>query len=191
MALPDLDLPHFPLHPNVYRLNLFAEQAGVCEVCEQPRHYQYTGVFYSQDEVDNICPWCVADGSAADKFAGSFNDAMGIEGTEFGEEDADGEVKVTWTLAEADITQLCKHTPAYSSWQQGQWLVCCAKPCAFIAYADSAMLAPIWSEIEADVLAHGIPVALVREHLRVDGDLAGYLFQCVDCGKHRLHLDCA
>ena len=59
------------------------------------------------------------------------------------------------------------------------------------AYADSAMLAPIWSEIEADVLAHGIPVTWVREHLRVDGDLAGYLFQCVDCGKHRLHLDCA
>lgn len=186
-----MDLPHFLLHPNAYRLNLFAAEAGVCEVCEQPRDYKYTGVFYSQDEVDYICPWCVADGSAAAKYSGQFNDAMGIEGTEFGAEDADGEVKVTWTLSEADIKQVCQHTPAYSSWQQGQWLVCCGKPCAFIAYADSAMLAPIWSEIEADVLAHGVPVPWVREHLRVDGDLAGYLFQCVACGKHRLHIDCA
>ena len=83
-----------------------------------------------------------------------------------------------------------RRTPAYQSWQQGKWLVCCDKPCVFIDYADSAMLAPIWHEIEADVMNNGISVDWVKLHLRADGDFAGYLFQCLDCGKHRLHIDC-
>ena len=61
-------------------------------------------------------------------------------------------------ISDADISLTSRHTPAYQSWQQGKWLVCCGKPCAFTDYAASAMLAPIWHEIEADVLAHGIPV---------------------------------
>ena len=101
---------------------------------------------------------CVANGAAATKFSGHFSDEMGIEGTEFGAENANGVVNVTWIISDADISLVCRHTPAYQSWQQGKWLVCCGKPCAFTDYAASAMLAPIWHEIEADVLAHGIPV---------------------------------
>ena len=185
-----MNLPHFPLYPNAYRLQMFEEVAGVCDVCETPRHYRYTGLFYSQEEVGYICPWCVANGAAAAKFSGRFNDEMGIEGTEFGAENADGAVSVTWTISDADISLVSRHTPAYQTWQQGKWLVCCGKPCVFVDYADSAMLAPIWHEIEADVMNNGIPVDWVKLHLQVDGDFASYLFQCLACGKHRLHIDC-
>ncbi len=178
------------MHPNAYRLQVFEEVAGVCDVCEIPRQYRYTGLFYSQAEVNYICPWCVANGDAAAKFSGRFNDEMGIEGTDLGAENADGVVNVTWAISDADITQVCEQTPSYQSWQQAKWLVCCGKPCVFIDHADSAMLAPIWHEIEADVMSNGIPVDWVKTHLRVDGDFAGYLFQCVDCGKYRLHIDC-
>ena len=51
-----MNLPHFPLYPNAYRLQVFEEITGVCEVCETPRHYRYTGLFYSQEEVGYICP---------------------------------------------------------------------------------------------------------------------------------------
>ena len=184
-----MNLPYFPLYPNAYRLQVFEDVAGVCEVCETPRHYRYTGLFYSQEEVGYICPWCVANGAAAAKFSGRFNDEMGIEGTEFGAENAAGVVNVTWTISDANISLISRHTPAYQSWQQGRWLVCCDQPCAFVDYADSAMLEPIWHEIEADVMNNGIPVDWVKSHLRVNGDFAGYLFLCLDCGKHRLLID--
>ena len=84
---------------------MFEAVAGVCEVCETPRHYRYTGLFYSPKEVGYICPWCVANGSTATKFSGCFNDVMGIEGTEFGAENANGVVNVTWTISDADISK--------------------------------------------------------------------------------------
>ena len=34
----------------------------------------YTGPVYSVHRPDNVCPWCVADGSAADKWGAGFTD---------------------------------------------------------------------------------------------------------------------
>lgn len=107
-----MNLPHFSLYTNAYRLQVIEEVTGVCEVCETPQHYRYTGLFYSQEEVGYICPWCVANGAAVTKFSGRFNDEMGIEGTEFGAENADGVVNVTWTISDTDISQVSRHTPA-------------------------------------------------------------------------------
>ena len=38
------------------------------------RGYAYTAGFYAEEDVDAICPWCIADGSAAARFDGSFTD---------------------------------------------------------------------------------------------------------------------
>jgi uncharacterized protein CbrC (UPF0167 family) len=36
----------------------------------------YDGVVYALSRVESICPWCIADGSAADKYDASFFDAQ-------------------------------------------------------------------------------------------------------------------
>ncbi|CTW99108.1 colicin E2 tolerance protein [Escherichia coli] len=61
-----------------------------------PLHY--SGPFYCVDEVEHLCPWCIADGSAAEKFAGSFQDDASIEGVEFeyDEEDEFAGIKNTY-----------------------------------------------------------------------------------------------
>ena len=33
------------------------------------------------------------------------------------------------------------------------------------------------------------PIDVVEEYLSKDGDLTGYLFRCLHCGKYRLYVD--
>ncbi|WP_405877871.1 CbrC family protein [Streptomyces sp. NBC_00005] len=40
----------------------------------------YTATFYTAQEVSGrFCPWCIADGSAAERFAGEFMDSYGLD----------------------------------------------------------------------------------------------------------------
>ncbi|XPE67139.1 CbrC family protein [Shigella flexneri] len=39
--------------------------------------------FIALMKIEYLCPWCIADGSAAEKFAGRFQDDASIEGVEF------------------------------------------------------------------------------------------------------------
>ncbi len=41
---------------------------------------EYNSSFYSIEEPKYICPWCIADGSAAEKYDGKFNDSYSIKG---------------------------------------------------------------------------------------------------------------
>ena len=62
-----------------------------------------------------ICPYCIKDGSAADKFDGSFNDIV----VEFEGEVIDAEAART---PDKVIDELLHRTPGYSSWQGNQWI---------------------------------------------------------------------
>lgn len=61
----------------------------------------------------------------------------------------------------------------------------------FIAYADIEMLKPIWNEVKADIEENGYPLELICDHLMIEGDFTGYLFQYIHCRQHRLHIDCS
>ncbi len=65
-----MDLPVFKYNPNALELGIIEEDETHCPVCEKKRNYVYRGSFYSEEEVEGICPWCIADGSAAAKFDG-------------------------------------------------------------------------------------------------------------------------
>ena len=44
-------------------------------MCGESRGFIYSGPVYGQEELDSsICPWCIADGSAAEKFDAEFTD---------------------------------------------------------------------------------------------------------------------
>lgn len=66
-------LPLFKYHPKPLETGAFEQDKTVeCDCCEQQTSVYYSGPFYCVDEVEHLCPWCIANGSAAEKFAGSF-----------------------------------------------------------------------------------------------------------------------
>ncbi|BDB71570.1 hypothetical protein Cthiooxydans_39820 [Comamonas thiooxydans] len=54
-----MDLPKFRLSPNAYALDLFAAESGTCSCCGQARELKYNSSFYSREEPDYLCPWCM------------------------------------------------------------------------------------------------------------------------------------
>lgn len=179
-----MNLPKFKYSPNAYKLDLFDAVEGICSVCEEKRQLKYNSSFYSVDEPEYICPWCIANGKAAEKYDGEFNDYTGIEGVS---PDPD-EPKPT--IPAEQLLEVCCKTPSYSSWQQEQWLSHCNEPCAFIGYADAKTIEPMLDELKDDIENNGFDADSIKKHLSKDGHLMGYLFQCVTCNTHRLHVDC-
>lgn len=62
-----------------------------------------------------LCPYCIADGSAAEKFDGEFQDAAGCDKVD----------------APAKTEELTKRTPGCIGWQQEYRLAHCGDYCAF------------------------------------------------------------
>jgi uncharacterized protein len=176
--------PSFRFHPNAYAL-VFENVDGVCDACGLDRGIRYTSSFYSVSDVEHLCPWCIADGTAARVFDGEFSDYAGIEG-------AGGDPADPTTIDAAEALEVAACTPSYTSWQQEEWRSHCGRPCAFLGDIGSEDLAAylVEPDFAADVDGGlGWDPDLLRTHLTAGGDLAGYLFRCLTCGAHRLHVD--
>ncbi|MGS2740051.1 CbrC family protein [Sinomicrobium pectinilyticum] len=178
-----MELPKFKYSPNAFDLDLFDKEEGVCDVCNEKRNLKYNSSFYSREEPEYICPWCIANGKAAEKYSGEFNDYCGIEGVSPNPNDA------APAIPEELLLEITGKTPSYTSWQQEVWPTHCNEPCAFIGYADTKTIAPLMDELNEDIEKSGYGAELIKKHLSKDGSLVGYLFQCVNCGQHRLHVD--
>ena len=74
--LKSLDLPFFKYHPNPLATRAFtqAQYAVVCDCCGCSTHIYYDGPFYAIDDINYLCPNCIASGAAAKKFDGAFQD---------------------------------------------------------------------------------------------------------------------
>ena len=180
-----MDLPIFRYSPNAYSINVFEEEPGECSICNQPRQMKYTASFYSIETPDYICPWCIADGSAAKMYQGEFNDYVGIEGIS-----PDPATVGQDSIPAESALEVSERTPSYISWQQEVWLSHCGEPCAFIGYANGETIKPYAEELTADMENLGYDMEFMADNLSKDGSLVGYLFECLQCGTHRLHVDC-
>ena len=120
-----MDLPKFKYHPDPLNTEAIIKKNIICSVCNQKQEYLYTGSFYSTKDVENICPWCISDGSASSKYDGQFLDSSSLEKNS----------------NEESIKELVYKTPSYSGWQQEVWLSHCDDYCAFIDYVG-------WNEIK-------------------------------------------
>ena len=176
--LKSLDLPFFKYHPNPLATGAFtqAQYAVVCDCCGCSTHIYYDGPFYAIDDINYLCPNCIASGAAAKKFDGDFQD------------DGCLEPKV---LDAEKIDELIHRTPGYSGWQQEYWRSHCGDFCAFMGYVGAAELKalgvldevlddPQWSEEEKDLIKTSVN----------GGSLQCYLFKCLHCGKHMVWMDC-
>lgn len=115
-----MDLPITKYHPDpVATGNVRAADSTPCLCCNRIRGYIYTGPAYSErfhHLSGALCPWCVADGSAAKRFQAEFTDIGAI--------DADLPADV--------LTELATRTPGFDAIQQETWLAHCDDAAAYL-----------------------------------------------------------
>jgi hypothetical protein len=70
-----INLPKFPYHRDPFASGSLIESPLPCECCGQARGVIYSGNIYTSKQVESVCPWCIADGSVAEKFNAQFFDA--------------------------------------------------------------------------------------------------------------------
>ena len=99
-------------------------------------------------------------------------------------------------LAKDIVETVTTRTPGYSSWQQDVWQIHCNDACSFldrIGKAELDSLPPEATTAVVNALRDYGRSDTEREQflswLRRDGDLTGYLFQCLVCGEYRAYVD--
>jgi len=116
------DLPKFPYHRDPVASESVRKSDATCDCCRKARGIMYNGVMYSVDGPENICPWCIADGSASEKYDGSFFDASFVD-----EDFNDVEVAPKYYLE-----VFCK-TIGFATYNPIGWWVHCNQPAEYIA----------------------------------------------------------
>jgi uncharacterized protein len=177
----DEPLPTFRYHPDPVKSKSVKVSSVACVVCEQARGYIYTGPVYADEEYEEvICPWCIADGTAADQLEAEFTDVgSGVP------EDVPDSVR----------DAVARRTPGFESWQQDRWLYHCGDGCAFLGRLGREDLGNYPKAIEsllAESRKSGCTedeAAQFVESLSADGDASGYLFRCLVCGIHLAFAD--
>ena len=171
-------IPVFKYNKNPLENKIMVMRHAICPVCNKETKYVYEGPFYSNEDVENICPWCIADGSASAIYHGEFQDPCSCESVD----------------NPAYLDELTHKNPGYVGWQQEVWLSHCGDFCTFIAYVGWKEISHLADELKEDLDNikkdyHLIQSELER-YLTNNGSLQGYLFQCLTCRKHRLAIDC-
>ncbi len=110
-----MSFPKFKYHPNPIETGSIEASDATCEVCNQKRGYRITSSIYCKENVDNICPWCVTDGTASKKYRGEF--VADIENWE--------------GLAKEVVDEISTRTVGFSSCQEEIWLTHCNDGCEF------------------------------------------------------------
>ncbi len=173
------ELPVFKYHLNPLKTGAFeSDDVVVCECCKQETSVYYTGPFYSIEEIEVLCPWCIASGKAAKKYDGEFQDSESCESVSKSEY----------------LEELTTKTPGYNGWQQEFWLSHCSDFCAFIGYVGWKEIEDILDEfvdLESDCIEFGIKRKDLPKCLKNNSAYQGYLFQCLSCKKYRLYFDFA
>ncbi|MEU7162445.1 CbrC family protein [Streptomyces chrestomyceticus] len=174
-------LPDFPYHPDPLATGSVIASDAVCIRCNRDRGYLYTGPVYTEADVDDgVCPWCIADGSAARQYDAQFTGGP-----------SDDIPDATWET-------LSTRTPGYSTWQgDGDWLVHCGDGAAFLGPVGARELAGYPDAVEAlrqETAGWGGSADDVERYLAAldkDGWATAYLFRCRSCSVHLAYSDFA
>jgi uncharacterized protein CbrC (UPF0167 family) len=171
-------LPAFRYHPDPLATgSVIAAPDTPCLCCNRLRGYVYTGPAYTEKNFilsHAICPWCIADGSAAKMFGASFNDAGAMD-----------------DVADEIMAEIEARTPGFESWQQGAWLVCCDDAAAFLGRAGAEELRDDFPEamdavrtvLEEDFALAGTEIDDFIDGLDKDGEPTAYIFRCRHCAR--------
>lgn len=175
-------LPTFRYHPDPLASGSVALRRRKCRCCGRVRGAVYEGPVYAEEDLDGrLCPWCIADGSAAARFDASFVDDEDLE---------EG-------IPAAAARELGERTPGFAAWDRGLWLACCGDATAFVGPAGIAEVRAGCREVEGMLmsdLVHRLGISgglAVRtlEALTRGGSPTVMLFRCLACRSARGYVD--
>jgi len=174
-----MSLPVFRYHPDPLATGSIKPSNADCICCGQARGYIYTSHTYCPEEVNNaLCPWCIADGSAAERFDALFSDDHPL---------------VQAGVPEAVVEEVTRRTPGFTSWQQDEWLCCCGDACEFHGDPSRAHLAALTGPPLDQLLAR---IRWTREQwirflgfYQPKGSPSVYHFICRHCQQPKYGLD--
>ena len=151
----------------------------MCVCCQRQRGYIYTCNTYCEEElVEALCPWCIADGSAAQRFDALFSDDHPL---------------IQAGVPAAVVEEVTRRTPGFTSWQQDQWLCCCGDACEFHGDPSRAHLSTLTGPPLEQLLARTRwTPAQWTEFLGLyqpGGSPAIYHFICRHCKQPKYGLD--
>jgi uncharacterized protein len=177
-------LPSFRYHPDPLGTGSFKLDGDTpCLSCNRLRGYVYTGSVWTDKPFildDRICPWCIADGSAAKRFGATFCDT-GMLG------DIAPEVR----------EELETRTPGYTAWQQESWLGCCGDAAAFLGLAGAKELRERFPEalpavkkvLREEYDLSGSELQELLDSLSTESDPTAYIFRCLRCDQYLSYVD--
>ncbi|MDR0354355.1 MAG: CbrC family protein [Deltaproteobacteria bacterium] len=146
----------------------------ICPCCGKATEYYYAAIPYCRENVENLCPACIASGAAAKKFDCAF-----VQGGE--------------SVSNAERQkELFERTPGYISWQGEYWLAHCDDYMEYLGEAGTKELkeAGIFDEVIAEYATHNeYDAEGLGELLVAGGSVTGYLFRCLHCGTCRIWVD--
>jgi uncharacterized protein CbrC (UPF0167 family) len=174
-------LPEFPYHPDPVATGNVKSSSKQCRCCGQTRDYIYLGSVYAIEDLEEaICPWCIADGSAAEKFDATFVDSYPLSRA---------------GIPKNIVEEVTRRTPGYNSWKQEEWRVCCADACEFHGDAPQAEVHSLsgdaleellselqWSPSDWNDFVGGYTPG---------GDPVVYKFICRHCKRRHYGFDCS
>jgi uncharacterized protein CbrC (UPF0167 family) len=174
-------LPDFTYHPDPLGTGAIEARPIRCACCGDVQPYVYVGPVYGDRDLDEqLCPWCIADGSAASKLGATFAAdrslcKAGVPGTV--------------------VAEVNQRTPAFTSWQQEEWLAHCNDACEFHGDASvedvhnaSERTRQGWRE------RYGLSEedwSIATRNYVPAGHQAFYKFRCRHCRAILLGWDCA
>ena len=179
---PLVSLPAFRYHPDPIRSGSVAESKAKCRCCQKTRGFIYAGPVYSEEELDEaLCPWCIADGSAHEKFEATF-----VDSEAFAE-----------TTPEAVVTEIIERTPGFNAWQSERWPECCGEAAAFVAPAGIKEIREQYPRLEGDLMmfiVHEMSISggaarKTLESLRRDHSPTAFIFKCLHCDGYPVYVD--
>ncbi len=177
----DNPLPNFRYHPDPLATGAIEPRRIECVCCGHVRGFVYVQPVYATRDLDEkLCPWCIADGSAASKLGASFSDALPL---------------LRAGLAQEIVDEVSLRTPGYSSWQQEEWLSHCSDACTFHGDASVEDVEDASEATRADWRQHYGKTekqwASATRDYEPAGDDAFYKFVCRHCDLVRLGWDCS
>lgn len=178
----DLALPIFRFHPDPIGSGSVVASPWSCQCCQRAHGYIYAGPVYAeQDLTDALCPWCIADGSAAERFGARFVDSEAF---------AAG-------ASDCVVKEITERTPGFNAWQNESWPSCCGEPAAFITPAGIAEIRTRFYQLEGSLMMFivqelGISGGAARqflESLRRDHSPTVFVFKCQRCDAYPFQVD--
>ena len=165
-------LPSFRYHPDPVFTRSVQPSDVRCICCDLQRGFIYRGPVYAIGSYNGqICPWCIADGTAHRKLNCTFQDDYGVR-------DVPTEV----------VEEVTQRTPGFSGWQQEQWWTHCNDAAAFLG--DAQQVRPQNEDLEQliEVLLEdsGFSEKEWGHYFVNPGNGTGvtvYVFRCLHCGK--------